>query len=372
MDSKTKEFLQKLKDSGNWNDDYDYSEVKYRTIKSHVIIKFIELGTKHSIPPQGLFRGTKCIVSNAVNKEDFSRKIFNKVHGTKYNYTKFEFVDTKSKSTIICPQHKEFKQSYQLHVNGAGCPKCGIKKSSDFKRYDTASVLNKIKENNTWDENIDYSKIQFENSLTKLMVINKDLNTEHDVPFSSLLKGVALNIVNARDKNKYFIAVSNKVHNNYYDYSKTNYKNSTSKIIISCPKHGDFQIRAVSHQQGIGCKLCGIEKSRPKIIPFIEILKNFKEVHGDKYDYSKVKYIDGETKVKIICKSHGIFEQSPNAHKRGSGCYVCAIGWRKNDISKFVNNIYNQDVLKMEIGYANDAKKRIHLIKKLINQELNN
>lgn len=45
-----------------------------------------------------------------------------------------------------------------------------------------------------------------------------------------------------------------------------------------------------------------------------EFIKRAKEVHGDKYDYSFVEYVNSSTKVKIICPKHGIFEQTPNKH----------------------------------------------------------
>ena len=48
-----------------------------------------------------------------------------------------------------------------------------------------------------------------------------------------------------------------------------------------------------------------------------------KEIHDDKYDYSLVKYINNSTKVKIICKDHGVFEQTPHSHLTGSNCIDC-------------------------------------------------
>ena len=57
--------------------------------------------------------------------------------------------------------------------------------------------------------------------------------------------------------------------------------------------------------------------------------KNFiekaKEIHGDKYDYSKVNYINSQTKVCIICPKHGEFWQRPNNHLNGWGCSKCSI-----------------------------------------------
>jgi hypothetical protein len=47
-------------------------------------------------------------------------------------------------------------------------------------------------------------------------------------------------------------------------------------------------------------------------------------IHSDTYDYSLVNYICSKTKVKIICKTHGVFEQTPNSHLSGQGCYACS------------------------------------------------
>lgn len=70
-----------------------------------------------------------------------------------------------------------------------------------------------------------------------------------------------------------------------------------------------------------------------------EFIKRAKEIHGNKYDYSLVEYINTVTKVKIICPFHGIFEQKPNNHiKRKHKCKKCMIGdYSKNNIPKYIN-----------------------------------
>ena len=65
---------------------------------------------------------------------------------------------------------------------------------------------------------------------------------------------------------------------------------------------------------------------------FIEKAKNR---HGDKYDYSKVEYINSTTKVCIICKEHGEFWQTPHGHVRGQGCPKCA-KIKRGDTKRFV------------------------------------
>ena len=59
---------------------------------------------------------------------------------------------------------------------------------------------------------------------------------------------------------------------------------------------------------------------------FIE--KSIKK-HGDKYDYSKVEYINNRTKVCIICSEHGEFWQTPNKHLSGRGCSKCSGKYKK-------------------------------------------
>ena len=52
-------------------------------------------------------------------------------------------------------------------------------------------------------------------------------------------------------------------------------------------------------------------------------IRKAQSVHGDKYDYTKVNYIDSHTKVEIICPRHGSFFQNPHSHLLGIGCAKC-------------------------------------------------
>lgn len=54
-----------------------------------------------------------------------------------------------------------------------------------------------------------------------------------------------------------------------------------------------------------------------------KFLEQSKEVHGNRYDYSKVVYVDDETLVKIGCPEHGEFEQTPHKHLIGERCEKC-------------------------------------------------
>lgn len=55
-----------------------------------------------------------------------------------------------------------------------------------------------------------------------------------------------------------------------------------------------------------------------------QVIKQFKEVHGDLYDYSKVLYKSNQTSITVICKTHGEFITKPYRHKQGKNCIKCA------------------------------------------------
>ena len=54
-----------------------------------------------------------------------------------------------------------------------------------------------------------------------------------------------------------------------------------------------------------------------------EFIEKARQVHGDKYDYSKVEYKNNKTKICIVCPIHGEFWQRPNDHLNGRGCDKC-------------------------------------------------
>lgn len=126
-----------------------------------------------------------------------------------------------------------------------------------------------------------------------------------------------------------FIKKAEEVHNDKYDYSllddNVSYKN---KITIICKNHNfTFEQNPNNHLRGKGCKLCAIEERKRKLKMSREcFIEKAEEVHGDKYDYSKVEYINYHTKVCIICKEHGEFWQTPSKHiSRTFGCKKCGM-----------------------------------------------
>lgn len=127
-----------------------------------------------------------------------------------------------------------------------------------------------------------------------------------------------------------FLALSKATHKNIYNYDKVEYRSRRDKVEIVCSKHGSFWKFPKAHERGEGCPYCiNRHLKNTKLI-----IQEFKEVHGEKYNYSKVEYVKSHVPVEIICKTHGSFLQLPVEHKRGKGCLKCAYVIRGETLSK--------------------------------------
>ena len=206
----------------------------------------------------------------------------------------------------------------------------------------------------------DYSKVVYINNSTKIEIYDKEYNEYFWITPASHLNGCE----SARRKNiklrekfsmgiENFISKAKEIHGDKYDYSKTKYGcNKKDKIIVTCPKHGDFFISPDSHINGSGCKYC----TTGNIFDTNDFIEKSLLIHGNKYDYSKVKYTGAHNKVKIICPIHGEFAQSPNKHIQGQGCPKCNKLYRVQE-----SKLYN--ILKENL-------KDINVIQSFYNKEI--
>lgn len=110
-------------------------------------------------------------------------------------------------------------------------------------------------------------------------------------------------------------------HGDKFDYSEVDYKNGTNKVELKCPRHGRFLINFNDHaNKGVDCSKCVIENSRLTLDAFV---KKAKEIHGNRYNYSKVSFETSSDTVTIICEEHGEFTQRASSHTGGNGCKQC-------------------------------------------------
>jgi len=146
-----------------------------------------------------------------------------------------------------------------------------------------------------------------------------------------------------------FIDKAKKIHNNKYDYKNAIWKNVGIKLKIICAIHGEFEQTPSNHLMGKGCSYCsGVGRLTKEIL-----LERIKIVHGDKYEYEFSDKITNSTNIKIKCKVHGIFEQTPKNHLKGQKCPKCKC-LDKNEFIKEAslkhNNKYNYDNIEFVNG----------------------
>jgi hypothetical protein len=146
---------------------------------------------------------------------------------------------------------------------------------------------------------------------------------------------------NIKIKNKFF-EKAKKVHGDKYDYSLVEYVNAKTKVKIICPKHGVFEQVPDSHIRNHGCKYC----NGGTALNTNSFVERAIKIHGNKYDYSKVKYVNNRTKINLICKEHGEFLQSPMEHLSSYGCWNCGILKRSKSKTSNVDEFIKKSILK--------------------------
>ena len=106
-------------------------------------------------------------VRNVVSKKEFIKRV-KSVHNGKYDYSNINYVNTKTKITIICPEHGEFRQTPEKHMSGKGCVYCNV--SSRYGLQITNEVfINEAKK--IHGDKYDYSKVNVINVKTKVIIV---------------------------------------------------------------------------------------------------------------------------------------------------------------------------------------------------------
>lgn len=258
-----------------------------------------------------------------------------KVHGDKYDYSKSVYKGPHTKICIICPEHGEFWQDPYSHMKGFGCKKCAAVKryNDDVDKYRKLFLKNAHEK---CGDKYDYSKMNYVNSSTPVIITCPNHGDFKVYPTNFLAIGGCPCCIKEHNRDikrqiyqERFIKKANEIHNGKYDYSKVNYVNAYKTVDIICPKHGVFKQSPLHHLNGEGCPKCA-----NNVMSQEEFIEKSKEIHGDKYDYSKVKYIKRGIKVEIVCPKHGSFFMTPIHHLGGEGCPKCAV-----QVSKWENQI---------------------------------
>ena len=273
---------------------------------------------------------------------DKTNKFINKakkIHNDKYDYSLVDYIHSKTKVKIICFEHGVFEQMPQKHLIGQGCSKC-----SKTKKLTTEKFIKKSQE--IHGNKYDYSIVNYINYHTKVKIICPEHGVFEQKPDNHLNgNGCFKCCGNDTKTTEQFINESQEIHGNKYNYSLVKYINNKTKVKIICKKHGIFEQTPNKHLKKQHCPICigNIKKTNDQFI------LDSKKIHGDRYDYILVNYINTKTKVKIICPIHGVFEQIPTNHiDKQYGCPVC----KESKGERMIRNILLKNNIK------NNTQKR--------------
>lgn len=153
-----------------FGDKYEFDFTNFKDTHSKIGVKCPTHGWSQQIL-KNLFKGHGCrkcsyIVISDKQKNNLGSILdrFKSAHGSKYDYSKFNYINNRTDSTIICPIHGEFKQSAWTHYRGHGCPSCSRNKR--FKRDEFIDVANSVH-----NKNYIYDFVEYDNMHTKVKIV---------------------------------------------------------------------------------------------------------------------------------------------------------------------------------------------------------
>ena len=270
-----------------------------------------------------------------------------KVHNGFYNYDKVNYQGKDVKVIITCPIHGDFEQTPHEHKAGSGCKECAHQRLIEINHKSTEWFVERA--NKVHNGFYNYDKTDYKTSNEKV-IITCPIHGDFEILPSSHLSGHGCpKCANSRKgygkgnkpvakTTEQFIEESKQIFGeNTFDYSKTNYINARTPVIITCPTHGDFYVRPNTHLSSKrGCPVCAIENIKEQYsYNTKDFIRRSKEIFGDFYIYDKTVYVNNRTNVIITCPIHGDFEISPLKHLSARhGCPECG-KIKSNDANRY-------------------------------------
>lgn len=246
---------------------YSYEKSLYTGIKNKLIITCIKHGDFQQTPDGHINKSRGCPtcgIDHQVRKRTSSSEEFIKkskiIHNNLYSYDNVKYKMCKIPVKITCNKHGDFNQIPSSHLSGSGCPKCKSEKLHLIHKKDITHFIAEAKKihGNLYL----YKNSKYKNNNTNIVITCRIHGNFVQTP-ASHLRGSHCPFCNftKSSKNKTLsqeqcIEKCVQVHGNKYTYERSKYIDSVTKIIITCPVHGDFPQAPASHWSGSNCPKC--------------------------------------------------------------------------------------------------------------------
>ena len=294
---------------------FDYSKTNYVNMltKSCFICpihgEFLTTPNNHLISKTG---GCKQCVNiqngnrHRKNKNHFIDKA-NEIHGTYYDYSLVVYTHSLDYVNIICPIHGIFSMKASNHINNRqGCSKCGTLKASDKVKIDTIEFKYRLSKKKNF-EKYDFGSVNNFQNLHSHIYPTCNLHGKYKTTPSKALKGNSFGCSeciheNMADDLNIFLEKSRSLHGDKYRYDNTTYTKAHDYVTITCPTHGDFDIKAYIHTSGGGhCPKCTSFVSSYEL----EIIEYLKSIGVEDIEGS-VRRLGGIKEIDILSEKHKI------------------------------------------------------------------
>ena len=269
----TKQYISNAKEK--WGDKFNYSKTVYKNAITKIII-ICAMGHKFLVLPHSHLSKNKankgscaeCARIKISEKacEKFLKKAIEK-RGKTIDYSTFVWLGVRKKTAFVCKTHGVFLQRPGDHlISQNPCPDC-----------------------------------KEEDRIKKLTEKYKKLTPEYIEKFK-------------------------KIHNNFYSYSKYEFRGAQHVSTIICPIHGDFEQCTHNHETGSGCHKCTrIIISQKQTKSQDKFIKEVTIVHPNLV-FTDFKYTGKAIKSTVYCPKHNhTWSANPNNLLNGAGCYHCGI-----------------------------------------------
>lgn len=170
----------------------------------------------------------------------------------------------------------------------------------------------------------DYSKVNYINNSTPVLIGYQGVF--YEIRPDNHYKGSKIELMQTKWNRELFIQTSNEKHNNFYNYDKVEFNILKKKYVITCPNHGDFIQKGNEHVAGHGCPKCGKEAMSIKVrLSAQDIIQKIINKWGDYYKYHNLdENVTLKTMLIIECPKHGIYKKKVEYHLE-YGCKGCSI-----------------------------------------------
>ena len=309
-------------------------------------------------------------MAKKISKEEFIARS-NNIHNNKYDYSKVEYVNNKTKVCIICPEHGEFWQPPKNHLLGQGCPICGKEIARKCKRNNYQNFIDRFI--NTFGDIAEFPYIndEYENKNSIITYVCKKCGKMHKKVASYIFANKTIcecyrvkeprqNIVFEHKPNISSRLISadviesriKELYPTIEMIGKNDYKNTSTKVLFRCTScNNEFYRKPntfLCSKLKTPCPICTkkqLHKEKTKTNE--DFINDIANIYGEGKYTLLSDYISSDCKVKLKCNDCGrIFEKEANSFLQHNGCpyHNCNSSYKEKELFSFIKGMCNDAI----------------------------